>query len=137
METHVIGLKKDLHLFCLEALSYPDGIANAHTAFRASLKGENNTIIYGLSRPEHQQIVYRVGAERSPAVNLATTSYQELVLKKGRYASIVIHNYAEHLHKIVLAFNELLKRTDIDENGYCIERYELDASVTCLVRLHD
>lgn len=135
METRIIGLKNDIQLFYLQASSYPQGISQAHEEFRQKIKNPERRVIYGVSRPEGQRIIYRVGAEAQVPGESALWDQEPLVLKKGRYAAIDITNYLLHLGDIGKAFDKLLSRPDIDPEGYCVEKYEPENKLTCMVRL--
>ncbi len=137
MEVNVIGLNNDILLFYLQAKSYPQGIAEAHEDFRKKIKNPDDQIIYGVSRPEQHQIVYRVGAEAQFPEVPNWKDQERLVLKRGRYAAIEITDYRQHLSDIAKAFEKLLSRPDIDPEGYCVEKYETENKLTCMVRLAD
>ena len=60
-----------------------------------------------------------------------------LVLKKGRYISIMIPDFRKDIPAIGKAFTELLQQPGIDPEGYCVEFYPNMTDVQCMVRLAD
>ena len=57
--------------------------------------------------------------------------------KKGTYNSIFIPDFCNNIPAIGNAFQELTADPQIDPNGICVEVYENDTDVRCMVRLRD
>jgi hypothetical protein len=128
-------LDKDITVFYVTASSFPEGITEAHHRLHklTAFSGARN--YFGISRPENGAIVYRAGAEEKFEGEGKKLNCDTLVLKKGKYIFNTIHNYLKDPQQISKTFNKLLKSTDIDPDGYCVEWYINDKDVKCMVRL--
>lgn len=95
------------------------------------MQGSGYTV-YGLSRPEHSQIIYWAGSETAlPKM----VTVEQLRVRKGNYAAIRLKDYRQNLQIIADAFERLLQQNDLDPEAYCVERYDSDFEVTCMIRL--
>lgn len=136
MKNEKIILENDIKVFGVRAASYPEGIQQAHNTLRAILPASEGRIFYGLSRPENEGgIIYRAAANEITEGELRDLNLETVVIRKGAYISIFIADYAGHIEDVGNAFSELLSFPGIDPEGYCVERYEGDKDVTCMVRL--
>jgi predicted transcriptional regulator YdeE len=135
METY--QLKTDIKTVCVSADSFPDGIPEAFERLRSLLPspaGERK--LYGISRPDQTgKIWYKAGAEQRAEEDAGLPGLDSFVIPKGSYASILIPNYADDVQQIGKVFRQLLSNPDIDENGFCLEVYEGEKDVRCLVKL--
>lgn len=126
-----LRLETDIQLFCLRASCFPDGIAEVHEALKKAMQGSGYTV-YGLSRPEHSQIIYWAGSETAlPKM----VTVEQLRVRKGNYTAIRLKDYRQNLQIIADAFERLLQQNDLDPEAYCVERYDSDFEVTCMIRL--
>jgi len=90
---------------------------------------------FGISRPEHDAIVYRAAAEEITPGEAEKLNCQTLILKKGKYISLTVNGYMKDIPSIDRAFKELLSYPGLDPNGYCVEWYFNDEDVKCMIRL--
>ena len=135
MET--ITIDKDITVMYVTASSFPDGIMEAHKKLHELVPFSTERQYYGISRPENGTIVYRAAAEKLHAGEAEKFHLDELVLKKGKYTSLTIHDYMKDWESMPRAFKELLADPGIDPQGYCVEWYLSKTAVTCMVRLKD
>ncbi len=136
MET--VSIDKDITVFYITAASFPDGVLDAHRTLHSKIPFTTARRYFGLSRPEPEkngEIVYRAAAEEIHPGEGAAHGCQTMVIRKGRYHSISLKNYAEDITSISRAFDEILALPDIDPNGYCVEWYTNDKDMQCIVRI--
>lgn len=133
----IINIEKNIKVYCITAESFPDGIKDAHEKIHSIIPFSISRRYFGISRPEHGVIVYRAAAEKLEGDKENGFSCKSLTIEKGKYVSIAIHDYLKDIHLIARAFEELTNYPGIDPNGYCIEWYDNDNEVKCIVRLDD
>lgn len=89
-----------------------------------------------MSRPEgHDGIIYKAAAEQLEPGEAEKLNLSTIIIKKGSYITVTLHDYMKDLHAIGSIFQEMIKRDDIDPEGYCVEYYLNDKDVQCMVRL--
>jgi hypothetical protein len=136
METTV--LENDIPVFYKTATSYPDGILDAHRKLHALVSFTTDRRYFGVSRPEDGgDIVYRAAAEELKPGEGKSFGCDSLILKKGKYISLIIHEYMKDPQSIEQAFQKLLTHPDLDRQGYCVEWYLNEKDVKCMVRLEE
>ena len=131
-----LELEKDIKVFYVTARSFPEGIKEATDKLHSLFSFSEQRKIFGLSRPEKgREIVYRAAAEELEVGEAERLHCETLIIKKGRYYSITVHDFRKDLMSIDRAFKELLKLPDLDPQGYCVEWYSTtDESVRCMIR---
>ena len=135
MET--VNFDNDVKVLYVQALSFPDGILAAHQKLYGVIPYSTERKYYGISRPENGSIVYKAGAQELNPGEAEQFKLDTLILKKGNYACIDIHDYMKDIPAIGQAFNQLTELPNIDPLGYCVEWYLNDKDVKCMVRLAD
>ena len=133
MET--ITIDNDIKVFYITATSFPDGIKGAHEKLHSLIPFSTERKYLGISRPENGVIVYRAVAEEINPGEAAKLKLNTLVLKKGKYISLMINDYMKDIQSIGRAFKELLAYPGLDPQGYCVEWYLSDKDVRCMIRL--
>lgn len=139
----VITLNNDISVFFITAKSFPNGIAEAHGTLTKLVPSSKERKFFGISRPEGSEgIVYRAAAEEASPGEGEKLNCDTLVLKKGRYISLIVNDYTRDTQAIERAFKKLLEYPGIDPQGYCVEWYlpagtpPLEAkNARCMVRL--
>jgi hypothetical protein len=135
MET--ITFDKDIKVFYVPAKSFPDGVMEAHQKIHSLVPLSSNRKYFGLSRPENGVIAYKAAAEELTPGEGEKLHCDTIVLNKGKYNCITIHDYMKDLPAIGKAFSTLIASPDIDREGYCVEWYLNDKDIKCMVRLAD
>ena len=126
----------DITVMYVEATSFPDGILAAHQKLHAIISYSTERKYLGISRPEKKGVIsYKAGAEVLNPGEAEQFKLDTLILKKGNYACINIHDYMKDLEAIGQAFNQLTDLPNIDPQGYCVEWYLNDKDVKCMIRL--
>lgn len=137
MKTTITEIQNNIPVFFIQAESFPDGITEAHDKFRDIIGQGSGRILYGISRPEFDKIIYRAGAEEKFPGEGAEYKCGTMQLKKGRYISKRLLSYRENPGSIGEAFETLLGHPDIDPKGYCVEQYLNENEMICMIRLKD
>lgn len=133
-----IHLEQDITVFYKTAASFPDGVLEAHQSLHQLIPFSTERRYFGVSRPENGgAIVYRAAAEELTPGEGKKLGCDTLVLRKGAYTAIVIHDYMSDIAGIDRAFQQLLKDPGLDPKGYCVEWYTSQKDVTCMIRLAD
>lgn len=134
MET--ITLDKDIKVFYVIASTFPEGILAAHKSLHAKIPYSTERKYFGISRPENNgEIVYRAAAEEMKEGEGTSLNCDTLILKKGKYISLMVLDYMKDLSSIDKAFKQLLSIPNLDPEGYCVERYLTDKDLRCMIRL--
>jgi hypothetical protein len=142
MNIEHFNLDKDLNLICEKALTYPEGIMDAHRILHSKLESKldskQDRFYFGISHPDFTgTIQYFAAAEENYPNEAKEYQCQEYILKKGTYISIEIKNYIQDIFQISSAFQLLLTNQDIDPQGCCVEMYLNQEDVRCMVKLKD
>lgn len=132
-----IKLDKNMLVFYIQAKSFPDGILEAFQKMHSFIEFLPKRRIFGISRPENGQIIYKVASEEIVKGDLEKFGLTKLIIPQGNYIGMEIKNFKKDLSAINKAFDKLLLNTNIDPNGYCIEEYKGIDDVFCMVRLKD
>jgi hypothetical protein len=130
-------IPNDITVFYIAATSFPDGIMAAHQKLHALVPFSTDRKYYGISRPENGIIEYKAATEETTPGDAEQYGCPALVLKKGNYICMTLHDYMQELTAIRKAFDKLLVTPDIDPEGYCVEWYIGNKDVKCMVRLKD
>ena len=131
-------LEKDIKVFYVKATSFPDGITEAHQKLYALIGFAKHRKIYGISYPESPgKIIYKAAAEESYSCEAEKLGCPTFIIKEGNYSSIYVKDFYSDIPPIGKAFQKLLDNPGIDPEGCCVEMYEGDKDVRCMVRLSD
>ncbi len=131
-------IKEDIHVLCVQAASFPDGIMAAYDKLKALLPATDKRMLYGISYPEKVgKIIYKAAAEAKFPGEGEQYNCESFILKKGDYMSEVVYDFMNHISSIGNTFQKMLQHPDLDPNGYCVEMYLNDKDVQCLVKLKD
>jgi len=118
---------------CITATNFPDGVMGAHQAVHAKFPAGNGRRFFGISRPDKKTIVYKAAAEILPGDSI--DGLETFVIQKGIYVGEYLHNFMEDVQQVGSTFRHILEQPGLDPNGYCLEIYEGDKDMRCLVRL--
>ena len=136
MET--IQLKQDIKVMYVTASSFPDGVLAAHQKLHSLFPFSTERKYFGLSRPENGGgVIYRAAAEVLESGEAEKLNLETIIIKKGNYVSVILHDYMKDLPAISNTFQQMIAHPDIDPQGYCVEWYLNDNDVQCMVRLKD
>ena len=131
-------LEQDIKVFYVRATSFPVRIQEAHQKLHSLIGFAKDRKIYGISYPESPgKIIYEAAVEESYAGEAEKLGCPIFIIKKGKYTSIYIKDFYNEIPAIGRAFQKLLDNPGIDPKGCCIEMYEGDKDIRCMVRLSD
>ncbi|UZR96948.1 transcriptional regulator [Chondrinema litorale] len=129
-------LESNIKLFYIQAISFPEGVLEAHQKLHNMVPFSRDRKYFGISRPENGIIVYKAATEETFANEAEKYNCQTLLLKKGKYISIIVEHFRENPQKIKDAFDQLIKHYDLAPEGYCVEWYNnVEDTVNCFIRL--
>ncbi len=137
MKTIVVD--KDITVFYIRAETFPDGIEAAFNKLNSLFPFSKERRIFGVSRPENMDgIVYRAAAEEMYEGEAEKLQCDRLILPKGKYIALEVHDFRKAMMSIDRAFKQLLNHPNLDPQGYCVEQYASDKEVvTCMIRLDE
>lgn len=137
METFI--LSNDIQVFYVTAVSFPEGILDAHARLHRLVPFSADRNYYGVSRPENNgSIIYHAAAEEKSPGEAEKYHCDTLILKKGKYISLTLTDFRKDPRKIENAFQQLLAIPGLDPEGYCVEWYANDKEeVKCMIRLQE
>ncbi|TXH30543.1 MAG: transcriptional regulator [Cyclobacteriaceae bacterium] len=128
-------LDKDIHLVCVRARTFPDGIREAFEKLLETDKSFVNRTRYGISHGSKTGIVYRAAVEEGFKGEGYTFELDQYAIRKGVYATEKLRNITGNDTRIANAFEKLLKHPKLDQQGECVEWYQPGDEVLCMVRL--
>jgi hypothetical protein len=132
MEKYTI--ERDITVIYVQATSFPLGVGGAFAALDALLPGRDR--LYGISNPgKDGQIIYRAAAEEAYPGEGKEKKAETFLVRKGTYISLYLKDWKKDEASVGRAFRQLLSYPDIDPKGYCLEIYENNSDVRCLVPL--
>ena len=133
METETIP--NDITVFYTPASSFPEGIMAAHEKLHSLVPFSLDRKYFGVSRPENGKIQYKAAAEELTPGEGEKYHCKTLVIKRGKYISTTVKDYAKDKQSIQYAFQQLLEQPGLDPQGYCVEWYNSPKDVKCMIRL--
>lgn len=128
-------LKDGIRVCCVTASSFPQGIQAAFEKLHSILPSLEGRILYGLSRPENGTIVYKAAATETYEGEAVQYGCEPYVIPKGSYHTVLIKDFMKNVAAIGETFQQLIADPKIDPQGYCVEVYNNDKDVLCMVRL--
>lgn len=129
MET--IILENDIHLFCVKAASFPQGIMDAFDALERLAPGPRSH--FGISHGSANGIVYFAGTD--DATDELKKAGIPFTVKKGTYRAVHIPDFMRDPMQVGKTFQQLTALPDLDPEGCCVEVYLNDTDVRCMVRV--
>jgi len=133
----IIQLEKDIKVFYITAVSFPDGVLASHQQLHAMVPYTSSRRYFGISRPENGVVIYKAAAEELQPGEADQLHCDAMLIKKGKYISAVIPDFMNDIPAIARTFQHLLAQPGIDHQGYCVEEYFDGKDMRCMVRLAD
>lgn len=134
MKIEKYSFDKDIHVLCVQAASFPNGVMAAFEQLHARLPDSMSRKSYGISRPEGGGgIVYKAATEEKYEGEAAETGLERFTIRKGEYIGCLITDFKKDVQSIGRTFRELLAQPGIDPDGYCLEWYPNASDVQCMV----
>lgn len=134
MET--ITLQTDIHVLCVQAETFPNGIMQAYQTLGERLLTNPNRLHYGLSHGTPTgEVIYFAAAEQLQPNEPMELNLIPKIIPAGNYACITVLNYMQNLPSVAQTFRTLLALPNHDTNGMCVEQYINQNDVECMLRL--
>jgi hypothetical protein len=131
----IVNILNDIHTLTVKAKSFPEGIAEAHITIQRLFPYAKPRRYFGMSNPEKGFIVYKAAAEMLSDDNDLAPGVEKFTIKKGDYLSLTVADFAKNPMAISEAFEKLIHQPNIDPQGYCLEWYQNERDVLCLVKM--
>lgn len=129
-------IERDITLFYITATSFPEGILDAFQKLHDKVPEARERIWYGISYPNGAKgIIYKAAVEEAFPGEGAKYGCDTFTVNEGVFISELIQNWEQNGNSIGETFRKLVQQPNIDENGYCLEIYENNTDVRCLVPL--
>ncbi|HWK08358.1 MAG TPA: hypothetical protein VNS58_32250 [Puia sp.] len=130
------NIDRDISLFYKQATSFPMGVGGAFAALQALLPQPDGRLLYGISNPNKDgAIIYRAATEEAYPGEGREKACETFLVRKGSFISLYLANWKKDESGIGQSFRKLLSYPGIDPMGYCLEIYENNNDVRCLVPL--
>lgn len=131
-------LEKNIRVFCIQAVSFPQGVEAAHQQLHSLIPFSEERNYFGLSRPNEKGIItYFAAAEETEAGEGRKFSCETILIRKGEYISQTIQNYRQNIPQIGETFQQLLHSGHpLAHDGYCVEWYLSNTEMRCMVLLN-
>lgn len=132
----IFTLDNDIKVFCETAISFPEGIMEAHKELQSIVPFSEERRYFGISRPNEKGVViYKAATEEIYQGEAEELGCETFTIERGQYISLLIPDYINDLQSIVKAFQILTAHPDIDPEGYFIEFYLNEKDVRCMIKL--
>lgn len=127
-------LKEDIRLITVKAKTFPTGVVPAYQTIERAIGNPNGRHFYGLSRGSQEGIDYwaaviPVGDEEQ------RLGFEGHVVNKGTYITERLANWRGREYIIGETFQKMLADPRLDRGSFCVERYEDNDDVTCMVKI--
>ncbi len=135
----IFDLEHDISVIAVRAKSFPDGIMDAFEALNPLLANrEGPRTLYGLSRMQADGgIEYVAAAGCNGPGEAAEIGAEYIVIPKGKYASVILEDWAKNIPMIGQTFDQLCSNPGLDPVAYCVEWYFSPKDLRCMVKLVD
>ncbi len=129
-------IENEIRVLCLKAETFAEGICDAHRDIARKVSSANDRKCFGISYQNGiDQIIYKAALEEAFEGESEDSDLESFVIRKGIYISEFLPNYADDIRSVGKTFQQLLDFDGIDPEGYCLEIYEGDRDMRCLVPL--
>lgn len=109
----------------------------AQAFVRLAEKAQNNgqqRACYGIILKENNTMQYRAGFNELFEGEGESLGISTFLIPKGQYCSIHIENWNQKLLEIGPTFDQILKSGKVDTSSPCIEYYQTEKDLYCMVR---
>ena len=131
----IVNIPNDIHTLTIKAKSFPQGIGEAHETIQRLFPYAKQRRYFGMSSPEKGIIVYKAATEQMSGDNDQAPGVEKFVIEKGDYISLTVTNFVKNPMAVSEAFEKLIHQPNIDPKGYCLEWYQNEKDVLCLVKM--
>jgi len=124
----------DIQVIGIPVKTFPNGIKEAFDSLMETL-GTNRSY-YGVSWMDdpNNVIYYAMAAEAFPGEG-KLHGYESLLIEKGDYKTEAVHNWLNKTDSIKDIFHQLMGNNKPGSNHPCIEWYQSDDEMLCMIRV--
>lgn len=134
MNTMII--EHDMHAFGWKVDDFPQGIGPAFDLLYNKVGKDSKRSCFGLSRLDNNgAILYYAALEEKAPGEAAKYHCERFVIPRGEYLAQPLKNWRTQLPAIKEIFGEMMKDSRFDTSAYCIEWYQNDTDLLCLLQL--
>jgi hypothetical protein len=127
----------DIRVFGTIVHTFPDGIGEVFDEIVKRLPGGFDRSFFGICLMTADGIKYIAAAQEKHEGEGRLYGYNNYVIEKGNYATEEIKNWRSKTDSIKHIFDEMYKsRQDADIMKPCVEWYQNDDVMWCMIRLH-
>jgi len=126
-------LTEDVRVIGMRVSNFPDGIEETFGVIMKTLGRERD--FYGISWMDENENVefYAMAKEAFPGEG-KNYGYELLVLEKGDYETEAVHNWKAKIDSIKDVLHELMGNSKPDKTHPCIEWYQSDEKMVCMIK---
>ncbi|HEY1047581.1 MAG TPA: hypothetical protein VGF79_14140 [Bacteroidia bacterium] len=136
MKSQTVSFEKDLEVYSVEAVEFPNGVQKAHESLHAYFDYSENRRYFGLSQLKNDgNLTYWAAVETRPDDDIRALKLETRNISKGNYKCIELKNFMSNIDGIGEIFGHLLKDPDIDTTSVAIEEYTRDGSCLCMMKI--
>lgn len=128
-------LKEDIRLMLVKAKSFPAGVVPAYQEIERAIGNPKGRAFYGISRGDKGGGVLYWAGVRPIDDEENRLGLEKFTVKKGTYITETVTNWRGREHVIGEVFQRLLTDPRLDPNGYCVEEYQDNDDVVCMVKI--
>ena len=124
----------DIKVIGIAVKTFPHGIKEAFDSLMKTLGTERS--YYGVSwMDERNNVIYYAMAAESFPGEEKLHGYESLIIEKGEYKTEAIYNWLSKTDSIKDIFHHLMGNDTPDKNHPCIEWYQSDDEMLCMIRV--
>ena len=133
MEKHLIP--HDLPVFGIQVTHFPEGIGECFDQLIKMISGKFDRDYYGISYMDiNGKMVYFATALEKEEGEAKKFNCQRLIIEKGTYLSITVHDWRKKTDQIKGIFDSLLQNKEADKTKPAIEWYKNDQDMQCMLK---
>jgi hypothetical protein len=131
----ITTLPNDIQLLCKLVPEFPLGIKEGFEELfkRFGQEGRTN---YAISYMEGNRIIYKVGITGS-VDDIGNEEYEPFILPKGKYITESLTDWMDNIYRIKESFGKLMQHPDFDNTFPCVEWYQDNKKMLCMVKSKD
>lgn len=132
-----ITLKSPVQLVAKQVKTFPLGIGQTFDSLATTLPSGMERAYYGISWMENDKVIYYAAAEQKENAEINKYALEPWTIESGDYLSVSVINWRDKLDTIKDVFHNLMENTATDKTKPCIEWYQSDEKMLCMMRTID
>lgn len=129
-------LAEDIKAFGAQVKTFPYGIGEAFEKLVKMLPADNRPF-YGISECTSDGIIYNAAALETYDGEAEKYNCDKYIIESGDYLTIRVTDWLKKTDFIKVVFEELFKDERSDRSKPCIEIYENDDEMVCMVKINE